>query len=109
MTWIDDRERNTGQVAPNPGTFSARMQAFLLELAQKSPFPLATVRCELSPVVSPRTIQPSRLNVLLGREPAHLSSWSEDVIAAAVRLRRESDETNNASVATVTALMKAVM
>lgn len=80
-TWRNDRTMEDGQSAPHPSHFTEPMQAFLLDLAGRSPFHLAGVRRTLSePCLDNQ--HPSRLNVLLGEEAPWdpmAKEWRDDL------------------------------
>lgn len=93
-TWRDSRKLNQGEYAPDPGSFTEPMQAFLLDLAAHSPFPLAPIHRELSAPGCERDQMPSRLNVMLGDEApwdAERKEWRDDVADATLRVRNALD------------------
>jgi hypothetical protein len=97
QTWNDDRPLKAGAVAPYPGSFSEPMQAFLLDLAAQSPFPLAHIRRELSASDDDErgNDMPSRLNVQLGDEAPWdpvAKKWRHDMIDLNVRVRKILDQ-----------------
>jgi hypothetical protein len=83
----DARIVKAGEERPDPGRFTEPMQACLLELAARSPFPLSSIRPEYSgdgdgddPTWATRL--PSRVNVQRGEEcawDAERKEWRSDL------------------------------
>jgi hypothetical protein len=96
----DDRPLEPNEIAPRTGDFSEPMQAFLLDLAAQSPFPLAHVRRELSAASEDErgALMPSRLNVQLGVEAPwdpKAKEWRYDLAEQTARVRQILDRLRN--------------
>lgn len=79
----DSRPVKADQPLPTlPGSYSEPMQAVLLELAARSPFPLALLPPEYSAPGFERNAMPSRLNVQTAREAMwdpEAKQWRDDL------------------------------
>jgi hypothetical protein len=86
----DDRPVKANEIPPHPGSFAKPMQAFLLDLAIQSPFPLARLRPEYSAPGCERDQMPSLLNLQDGIEAPwdpNTKKWRDDLADARNRVR----------------------
>ena len=65
-THLNDETGTEEYAPPYPGPFTEPMQAHLLELAARSPFPLSDLAPEYSAVWAVHGLKPSRLNLQRG-------------------------------------------